>query len=221
MIDVNAFLVVVGRRTPWAALCGVALVCGAATALWASANDGIGELLLVLRLDALAVAAVTATCLEDGAEELAACAPVGMAQRRVASVAMTGAMGVLAWLAIAVAAGLISGRTRELPLAGLLIEVAALISVGWVLAAMITATFGWRGSGFRAAAAVSVLTVCSVFTPRTMDWLWSGPSPAWQIVHVRWSVIGLISFAGFLLLSRDPAPRQILSVPNERTRLRT
>jgi len=218
MIHVNAFLVVVGRRTPWAALGGVALVCGAATALWASANDGMGELLLVLRLDALAVAAVTATCLEDGTEELTASAPVGMTRRRVASVAVTGVMGVLAWLAIAVAAGLISGRTGELPLGGLLIEVAALISAGWGLAAMITATLGWRGSGVRATAAVSVLTVCTVFTPRTLDWLWSGPSPAWRMVHIRWSVIGLVSFAGFLLLSRDPARRQIVA-SNERRKL--
>ena len=181
----------------------------------------MGELVLVLRLDALAVAAVAATCLEDGAEELTASAPVGMARRRVASVAMTGAMGALAWLAIAVFVGLTSGRTGELPLGGLLIEVAALISVGWVLAAMITSTLGWRGSGVRATAAVSVLTVCTVFTPRTLDWLWSGPSPAWRIVHVRWSVIGLVSLAGFLLLSRDPARRQILSVPAERSKLPT
>ena len=218
MIDVSAFWMVVGRRTPWAALCGVVLVCGVATALWSSVNDGIGELLLVLRLDALAVAAVTATCLEDGAEELTASAPVGMTRRRLASVALTGVMGLASWLAIAVPAGLTSDRSNELPWVGLLIEVAALTSVGWVLAAMVTATWGWRGSGVRATAAVSVLTVCTVFTPRTMDWLWSGPSPAWRMVHVRWSVIGLVSFAGFLLLSRDPARRQILA-PNERRKL--
>lgn len=220
MIDVSAFLVVVGRRTPWAALCGVALVGGAATALWASANDGIGELLLVLRLDALAVAAVAATCLEDGVEELTASAPVGMARRRVASVAMTGAMGVLAWLAIAVLAGLASGRSMELPWDGLLIEVTALSAAGWVLAAMVTAGLGWRGSGVTASAAVSVSMVCTVVTPLTSGWLWTGPGPAWRTVHIRWSVIGLVAFAGFVVLSRDPARRRFLSVPDELRKMR-
>ncbi len=219
MIDRSGLIRDVVRRMPWVALGVTALIGGGFTLAGAAVTDSSGELLLLLRLDALMLAATAALCLEDGSEVLTISAPLGRRNRRLFSVAVTGLSSLLLWSGIAGLAATVAGRWADVPFGGLLIELSALTVTGWLIAAMVNGAFGWRGSGPRSAAVLCLVTVCTLLVPRTLEWLWRGPGPAWRIVHIRWCIIGLASSAGFVLLSRDPARRKIPAVPDARREL--
>lgn len=205
MTDRSRLLGHVLLRAPVVPLAVTTVIGALLTVARVTAAGELGELLTVLRLDAVVLAAAAALCLEDPAEVLAASSPLGLRDRRLLSVAVTAVLLVVAWTSIAVAAAGVDGRLGELPFGGLLIELLALASSGWMIAAIFGRATGQRGSGGRAAIALLLLSVLTLVTPQTIEWLWRGPSPAWRIVHVRWAMIGAVTFAGFLLLSRDPA----------------
>ena len=100
---------------------------------------------------------------------------------------------IVATIAIAVPAAWSGGHLSRLPIGGLLIELIALMSAGWMIASFIGQVDAVRGSGPKSAAGLVLLCLVSLVSPRTLHWLWTGPSPSWRIVHVRWSVIGLVS----------------------------
>lgn len=205
MTDRSRLLGHVLLRVPVVPLAVTAVIGALLTVVRVASAGELGELLTALRLDAVVLAAVAALCLEDPAEVLAASSPLGLRSRRLLSVAATVVLLVVAWTSIAVVAAGVDGRLAELPFGGLLIELLALASTGWMIAAVFGRATGQRGSGGRAAVVLLLLGVLTLVTPQTIEWLWRGPNPAWRIAHVRWTVIGLVTFAGFLLLSRDPA----------------
>lgn len=209
------------RRMPLVALGVTALIGGGFTVARAAAIDSLDELLWLLRLDAVMLAAAAALCLEDSAEVLTVSAPLGRRNRRLMSVAVTGLLSLVLWSTIAVLAATVGGRVADVPFGGLTVELLALTAAGWLIAALFNSAFGWRGSGPRSAAALALLTVCTLLVPRTLEWLWRSPGPAWRIVHVRWSIIGLVSVAGFLLLSRDPARRTVLPTHTKKVMVAT
>ena len=201
----------VWRRVPWGPIGVTAGVCAAFT--WIRAVQVEPEdLVMPLRLSAVLLAAAAATCLEDPAETLTATTPFGRLRRRALAAAASTAIVAVIWVVLVGAASRLSSGPvggSGMPMGGLTIQLIAACATGWLLAAGITASIGWRGSGVRAATGLTISTLLSLAHPDVMTWLWAmpGSGPAWRDVHVHWALVGIVAGAGATALSRDPAHR--------------
>ena len=209
-VDRPAMLRCVVRLAPWPAIGATAGAAAVVACVRASRVDDGADLVSVLRVGAVLLAATVATCVEDGSEPLAVASPFGRARRRQVAVAIATSAVVACWLTIAVVAGALTstGRLSADVIGGVLVELLALCASAWALAS-ITALGGERGSGTRAALGVLLAVLLSLGYPRTMAWLWPPveAGPAWDDAHVRWMCVGLAALACTAWLSRDPAAR--------------
>ncbi len=206
-VDQRQLVRYVARRLPLTALCVSAGIAGLASAVGVASTDSFDDLLRLLRLDAVILAATAALCLEDESEVLTVSTPVGRLVRRLVAIAATTLATLGLWMAIAVPAAWSGGHLAELPVGGLTIELLALTAAGCMIAALIGRVYGVTGSGSKSAAALVLTCLVTLMTPRTLQWLWTSPSPTWRIVHIRWAVIGLLSVGICVMSSGDPARR--------------
>jgi hypothetical protein len=203
-----------GRRVPWLAMGATGAGCAAIVWWRASVVESNVEVVQLLRLAAVVLAASAATCLEDSCETLTMTTAVGRLRRRALTLGMTGVVVVTIWLGVTfVAAGLAvePASDRPLPVAGLLVELIALVTCGWFIAAAIIAQLGWRGSAMRAAVSVVVAAICTLRHPQLYEWLWAVPnlSPNLAAGQVRWITIATVAIAATMVLSVDPASRRV------------
>jgi hypothetical protein len=199
------------RRVPWGPIGVTAAVCAAFTWGRAVQVDPV-DLVMPLRLSAVLLAATAATCLEDPAEVLTATTPFGRLRRRALTAAVTATIITVIWFVLIGMASMLASepaRGPGIPIGGLTIELFATCATGWLLAAWITASIGWRGSGVRAAAGLMMSTLLSLAHPDVMRWLWAmpGSGPAWNDAHVHCALVGIVAAIGTVALSRDPAHR--------------
>jgi hypothetical protein len=199
---------------PWVAIGATGVGCAALVWWRASLVDSNIALIQFLRLTAVALAASAATCLEDGCEPLTVTTPYGRLRRRALAVAMTCVVVVIIWLGVAlVAAAIAIGPVADqpLPLAGLLVELVALVACGWFVAAAVIVRLGWRGSAMRAAVGLVAAAVCTFGHPQLHEWLWAAPNlgPEWSAGRLRWTTIACAAVLATLALSLDPASRRV------------
>ncbi|MBA3287471.1 MAG: hypothetical protein H0U21_05520 [Acidimicrobiia bacterium] len=209
----RALVGAVARRLPWGPIGATAAACAAFTWVRAVQVDA-AELVTPLRLSAVLLAGAAAGCLEDPAEVLTATTPFGRLRRRALAVAMTAAIVTVVWFAVVGVASVLTSdpaRGPGIPAGGLTIELIATCAAGWLLAAWISASIGWRGSGMRAAIGVVIATLLSLAQPDVMGWLWAmpGSGAAWTDAHEHWALVGLVACVGAAALSRDPARRSV------------
>jgi hypothetical protein len=202
------------RRVPWVAMGTTAAGCAAIVWWRASLVESNLQLIQVLRLAAVSLAASASTCLEDGCEPLTVATPYGRLRRRALTLGLTTVVVVTIWCGVAlVGAVLAVGPESDppLPLAGLFLELVALVTCGWFFAAATIAGFGWRGSAMRAAVGLVVAAICTLGHPQLYEWLWPVPSlsPNWRAGQLRWITIAVAAIAATMVLSLDPASRRV------------
>jgi hypothetical protein len=181
----------------------------------AARADSVIDLLAFVRVNSLTFAAAAVFALEDPASSLTDSTRPGRLRLRAAAVAATGLTVVVTWLSIVVVAGAVAETSPQMPIAGLLVELIALIVAGWALAATMGRASGSIDVPARAAGALVIGVALTLSTPRTIRWLWVAPGPQWDRAHARWAVIACLASATFLWASRDPARRAAL--PRRRT----
>jgi hypothetical protein len=203
-IDLAHLMRVSVRRVPTAAIVGAGVVAAAAVTARAVSADDASELLQVARLSALVVAASATSAVDDPSAPLTDTTWRGRRYRAALVLAPTALLASATWcVPVVVADGLVPGP--RLPIRGLLVELLVLTGVGWLFTASISRSRGPRGAPLAGATLLMLATLATMTTPRTVEWLWRSPDPAWLASHVRWSSIGVVS--GFALASvwRDPA----------------
>ncbi len=202
------------RRVPWVAI-GATGAASAAIVWWrASLVESNLELIQVLRLAAVSLAASASTCLEDGCEPLTVATPYGRLRRRALTLGVTTIVVVTIWCGVALVGAVLavgSESDAPLPLAGLLLELVALVICGWFFAAATIAGFGWRGSAMRAAVSLVVIAICTLGHPRLYEWTWAEPNldPNWRAGQLRWITLSIAAIAATIVLSVDPASRRV------------
>lgn len=180
--------------------------------VWARAlqvDDG-ADLVPVLRLAAVLLAATVATSVEDASELLATTSPFGRGRRRAVAVGLVTSAVVVTWATIAVVAGVVAGpgALRGDVMGGVAMELLALCACAWTVASA-TASGGQRGSGGRAALGLLLAALLSLGYPRTMVWLWPplDAGRAWVDAHLRWIGVGVTASIAAAWIGRDPAGR--------------
>ena len=197
------------RRVPRGLVTGAWLVCGVMLLVRAATAESAIDLLPFVRLASVLFAGVSVFALDDPAAPVTVSTEAGRLRLRAAVVAATLPAVAAAWLSIVLGARLIAGSPDELPVAGLLVELLALMAAGWFIAAMMNSEARDTDVAARAAGALVIMVAMTLSVPRLVHALWVGPGTEWNRSHGRWSAIACLAFGGFLWLSRDPAGRAV------------
>jgi hypothetical protein len=203
-IDARALAGVGIRRVPVAAVGAGTAVATVALTVAALSAEVADDLLPVVRVAAVVVAASCAGAVGDPTAPLIDSMWRGRRRRAVFVLIPTMMLAVATWSAAVVAAqALTSGPS--LPLGGLIVELVAITLVCWIVTAALAATRGERGAALAGGSCVMVLTLGTMSVPRTIGWLWRSPHQDWVVSHVRWIVIAAVAAVGLLVVWRDPA----------------
>ena len=203
-VDARALARVSVRRVPVAAVGAGAAVATAVLTFAAMSMDTSGDLLPVVRLATVVVAASCAGAVGDPTAALTDSTWRGRRRRAAFVLIPTMMLAVTTWSGAVVAAqALASGPS--LPLGGLIVELVAITLVCWIVTAVLAATRGERGAALAGGSCVMVLALGTMSVPRTIGWLWPSPDQDWVVSHVRWIVIGAVAAVGLLVVWRDPA----------------
>lgn len=207
-IDAWAFSRVVLRRTPWVPMIAVTACATALGAWWSTATSPGEELTLVVRLATIALAAVGAGALVDGAEDLTATTPLGRTPRRTAgSMAVVVPLGIGWWIVAVVSAT--AGSGGPIPNRGLFVELIAMTLASLALASAV-ANRGSPSAVSLVAPAVFGCGFISLQIDRVARLFWVSPlSATWRDEQIRWLFVALASVALFGGANRDPASRRL------------
>jgi hypothetical protein len=191
------------RWQPTVAAAGIAAV------ILGVRRDHLGQsaqAITVLRVTALLLAVGVAFALDDRSRRTVQSVPSPAWWRAVGQASVALVPAVAAWLA---ALGWVSTRTDDLPVLGLSLEAAALVTVGLALAAGLVR---WRDLVDPGTVAGPVLVVSGLMLaelPARLA-LMVAPGPAWTAAHLRWLALLVAAGAVVLLAVRDPAARSPL-----------
>lgn len=193
------------RRTPFGAVIGAALIGGAAVLLRAMYVDASEDVLQFARLSAVIIAAASAAALENSCSAITSTTSLRRSVSAWLSAGLTGGGAMVVWLVPVLVARRIAGDPGGLPVGGLMIEMVALLVVGWLLTEVISRVRGMSGAGTLAGASLTLAVIMSLMTSYTIEWLWRGPDPDWQVIHVRWAMIAAIATSCLAVGLRDSA----------------
>lgn len=211
MFDWQRLVTLHARRAPFVAVLVAAAIGGSAVLIRAITVDEARELLQFTRLSAVLIAAASAAATENCCVAITATTSLTRSRSSWLGAAIISAVAIAVWVGPVILASEIAGDPGGLPLGGLLIELCALLVVGWLLTESIARQRGPSGAGTVAGAVLTLAVIMTLMTPHTIDWLWRGPDPDWWRIHVRWVVIA-VAAAGFLAASlRDSAAPQTLN----------
>ena len=203
-IDARALAGVSIRRVPVAAVGAGVVLATVALTFAAMSVEVAGDLLPVVRLAAVVVAASCAGAVGDPTAPLTDSTWRGRRRRAAFVLIPTIVLAVATWSAAAVGAQALAPGP-SLPLGGLLVELVAMTLVCWIVTAVLAATRGERGAALAGGSCVMVLALGTMSVPRTIEWLWRSPDQDWIVSHVRWIAIGAVAAVGLLVVWRDPA----------------
>ncbi len=189
MFDSPRLVTLHARRAPFVAVLVAAATGGSAVLIRAFMVDEARELLQITRLSAVLVAAAAAAATENCCVAITATTSLTRSRSSWLGAAMTAVLAITAWVGPVIVASEVAGDSGGLPLSGLLIELCALLVVGWLLTESVARHRGPSGAGAVAGAVLTLAVVMTLMTPHTMNWLWRGPDPNWWRIHVRWVAI--------------------------------
>ncbi len=185
----------------WQPLLGAVGLAGLLLVLTAEDLDADGPAVLALRGVAALLALGAAFVLDDEAADTLASSPSTLAWRRSQRVVIVVALAGPAW-ALALLA--VKWLGAEPPVAGLTLELAALLALSVACAAGIAHRGHPENSGVLATPLVVGIVLAAFRLPQKWALLVS-PGPAWEAAHQRWAVLLTLSVAVVLLCNRDPA----------------
>jgi hypothetical protein len=207
----------VARRVPWQQLAAVGLTCAPVLVVRAATAGSAFDVLPLMRLAALALAATAVLAVDDPACSVTTPTTVGRLRLRVCACVATAVPLIAVWAALLTIARATATTSQRLPLGGLLLELLVMCAAGWLIVACLAEVAGDR---FVTARAAGVLVVCvgaTITTPHLTHWFWVGPGSEWHRSHVRWAVVGFGAMVVFVWLSLDPArTRRTIALPRTR-----
>ena len=199
------------RRAPLSQVVVAAALGSAAVVLRALYAETSRDVLQFARLSAVLVAAAAAVALENSCAAITGTTSLRRSASSWLSAGLTGAVAIVVWLMPVLIARRIAGDPDGLPIGGALIELVALLVVGWLLTETISVLRGPSGAGTVAGASLTLCVVMTLMTPHAIEWLWRGPDPDWGVIHLRWAVIAAIAIMLLAVMLRDSAaPRPSL-----------
>lgn len=200
------------RRMPLTTLGAAALLAGGFVWVWATRREEGVQLVGYLRCPTVVLAAAAAPFLDDIAAPLLDVTPRGRCRRRAIDALVTLALVLVVWVAVALVGFVVVDRAEpfpnQFPWGASLIEVAALIMLGFVAMIVVSQLTG-PGSGGRVALMIGVTALSTLAIPRMNTWLWPTVpfGSAWRDAHLRWAVLAAVAVGALIMLSRDPARR--------------
>lgn len=187
----------------WQPLVGAAALAAVLLVLKADDLGEQGTAVLVLRAVAALLAVGAAFLLDDGATDTLAASPSTLAWRRGHRLVMLVALAGVAWLLAVLA---VRSQGADPPIAGLTLELAALLGLAIAVAAGITRWAHTAEPGPMAAPFVFGAILSATRLPER----WAvvvGPGPAWEPAHQRWALLLAVSLVLLIACNRDPAHR--------------
>ena len=172
------------------------------------ALDDPGSALLLLRAVAVIAVLGASFVLDDEAAATLEASPSTLAWRRFLRGAAAVALVTPPW---AGAVWRLDTHATRLPVAGLTLELIALLVLALAAAAAVTRWSGSTDPGVATTPVVFVVVLGAFQLPSRFA-LYGGPGPGWESAHVRWWLLLAASTLLLLWSSRDPvARRQSLS----------
>jgi len=181
------------RRLGLPAVAAGSALCAVLTAVGAAVARNPGDLLHLLRVDIVLLAAVAALALDDPATPLTGATSVPRRRQRLWATAITGTMTLAAFAAIVVVGGGVIGTLDHLPLVLLATQLLALMAIGWLIAAALADVTGRDAPGRHAAALLVLVSIASATTPWVSERLWSHAGNGWHETSLVWCMIGGIA----------------------------
>ena len=181
------------RRLRLPAVSAGSALCGVLTAVGAAVARNPGDLLQLLRVDIVLLAAVAALALDDPATPLTGATSVPRRRQRLWATAIIGTVTLAAFAAIVVVSGGVIGTLDQLPLALLATQLLALMAIGWLIAAALADVTGTDAPGRHAAALLVLVSIVSATLPWVSERLWFQPGTSWHETSLAWSVIAGIA----------------------------
>ena len=178
-------------------------LCGALTAVGAAVARNPGDLLQLLRVDIVLLAAVAALALDDPATPLTGATAVPRRRQRLWATTIIGTATLAAFAAIVVVSGGVIGTLDQLPLVLLATQLLALMAIGWLIAAGLADVTGTDAPGRRAAALLVMMSIASATTPWVSERLWSQPGNGWHETSLAWCLIAGIALVCVAWASPD------------------
>lgn len=204
MVDVGALVAVGVRRVPFAAVFAAGAVAGSALIASAVKVPTPADLFPVARLAAVAIAAATANTLNDPSAALTDTTWHGRRGRAPFVVVPTVLVASAVWaLPVVSTRWLVDGA--PLPIAGLVVELVAMMVVAWLIAAVAASRLGRRAAPAVGAVSLMVIGAATLSMPVAQRWLWAPPGPWWAASRLRWAVIGMSALVGLAFTWKDPA----------------
>jgi hypothetical protein len=169
--------------------------------------DAPGPALLLLRAVGVVAVLGAAFVLDDEAAPMLEASPSTLAWRRFLRGAASVALVIPPW---AGAVWRLDTHATRLPVAGLTLELFALLVLALATAAAVTRWSGSTDPGVAATPVVLVVVLGAFQLPARFA-LYGVPGPGWDADHVRW--VGVFAAATLLLLwcGRDPQARRLVT----------
>jgi hypothetical protein len=168
-------------------------LCGVLTAVGAAVARNPGDLVQLLRVDIVLLAAVAALALDDPATPLTGATTVPRRRQRLWATAIIGTVTLAAFAAIVVVSGGVIGTLDQLPLVLLATQLLGLMAIGWLIAAALADVIDTDAPGRRAAALLVMMSIASATTPWISDRLWSEAGNGWHETSLAWCMIAGIA----------------------------
>jgi hypothetical protein len=168
-------------------------LCAAVTGVGAAVARNPGDLLHLLRVDIVLLAAVAALALDDPATPLTGATSVPRRRQRLWATAIIGTVTLAAFAAIVVVSGGVIGTLDQLPVVLLTTQLLALMAIGWLIAAALADVTGRDAPGRHAAALLVLVSIASATTPWVSDRLWYQSGTSWRETSLAWCVIAGIA----------------------------
>jgi hypothetical protein len=200
------------RTMRWTALLGgAAAAVLTVVAARGELSRGVPLSLLPVRVAAVLLCLGAAFLLDDEAGATVEPAPVGLLARRGLRIVLGGLATTAAWgTAVWIASRLVGSGPlpRQLPIAGLTIEAAALLAVTLAAAAVAIRRIGHdRGGIVAGPTLLAFIMAVATFGRHWPLFLESSSDPGWDAAHLRWASILAASVLVLIVASLDPARR--------------
>jgi hypothetical protein len=194
-----------GRRVPWRQIAGGSVLCAALLLAGASRADSANELLPLVRVASLTLAATAVFALHDPASPVTEATPPGRWHLRSTAAALTFVVVTSAWAALVSLSDAFTASSLRPLAAGSSVELLAMFTTGLAIGATTQRATSFRIAPAWAAAALVLAFAATLTNVRLRAWLWVEPGPQWQRAHVHWLALAAVGFVAFAWSSRDPA----------------
>jgi len=172
------------------------------------AQEDVGSALLLLRAVGVIAVLGAAFVLDDDAAVTLEASPSTLAWRRMLRFVTAVALVSVPWSA---AVWRVGTHGTDVPVAGLTLELAALLALAMATASAVTRWSGSTDPGVGTAPVVFAVVLGAFQLPPKLA-LYGAPGPGWDGAHARWWVLLAVAVLVLSWCGRDPAAGRVLRV---------